>query len=240
MDQAAGDELVQAVLFEIGQDATAFISRVSGFRLFILKWREIIADDDTPLFSGRALVKGLGAPPDDERLVLLLVDVLQFSPADADEILQPVSAPVGDLLQQARSKLEDAFEKPRRAVIIEDEPLIAADLSDILASLGVEVAGTAPDSERGAALAKNEKPDIILADYNLDGERTGVDAVLNVQLTHSCPVIFITGYPDEVLSGKRVEPDFVIIKPYTVEAIRASVAHCLETDRYESAEWFDA
>jgi len=230
-DQFAGDELTRAVLAELAREGRmTFQTKADAFRVFIEKWREAASRDSAPLFTDAALIRSLGEPPSEARLVLLLSDAIGFPKDAVIEIIGSLSQRFEALLAEGRGVI--GSRPGARAVIVEDEPLIAADLADILQSMGVEVAGAARTAEAGARIAAEEKPDIVLADYNLDGDKTGVDAILTMQERHTCPVVFITGYPDDVLKGEAVEPDFVIVKPYRPEAVRAIVAHCLDTDRY--------
>jgi len=244
-DRLAGDEFARAVLAEMdwkggvlfelaAERGAAFASRTHAFRTFIEKWKAAFESPSSGLFTDRALIEAMGPPPTEERLTLILADILGFSLGEVEKILAPMSRPIDEVLTSARAAIEG--ERESTAVIVEDEPLIAADLAELLEGLHVNVVGSARTAEAGAAIALEKKPDILLADYNLDGAGTGVDAVMQIQESHDCPVVFITGYPDKVLSGDDVEPDFVIVKPYRPEAVRAAVAHCLETPRMEMTQ----
>jgi len=238
-DRLVGDELAIAVAAEANQknvNGAPPANRVEWFRRFIIRWREVIAEDAAPKpFSNSAFIKSMGPLPSEARLVLLLSDVCGFSAREVEEILQPLSRPYEDLLSEGRAIVRSARGE-KSALIVEDEPLIAADLKDVLEDMGVTVVGMARTAEQGARQALENSPDIVLADYNLDGQKTGVDAVAAFHDAHQCPVIFITGYPDEVLKGDEVEPDFVIVKPYRPEAVQAAVAHCLDAARYAAID----
>ncbi len=233
----AGDELASAVMAEATREGRAAgATRAELFREFILKWCEIV-DSDAPArpFSNVEYVKSLGPLPPQSRLVLLLSDICGLSQRDVEFVLAPLDKPFEELLAEGRSVVK-ANRGERTALIVEDEPLIAADLKDVLESMGVKVVGQARTAEQGAREAVKKMPDVVLADYNLDGQKTGVDAVVAFHERHDCPVIFITGYPDDVLRGEDVEPDFVIVKPYRPEAVQAAVAHCLDTMRFTTID----
>ncbi|PQA89365.1 response regulator [Hyphococcus luteus] len=236
-DRMAGDELANAVMAEAARTGRAAgATRAELFREFILKWREIVASDAPPKpFSNVEYVKSLGPLPSQSRLVLLLSDICGLSQRDVEYVLAPLTKPYEELLAEGRS-LVKAARGAHTALIVEDEPLIAADLKDVLENMGVKVVGQARTAEQGAREAVKKTPDVVLADYNLDGRKTGVDAVVAFHDDHDCPVIFITGYPDDVLKGDDVEPDFVIVKPYRPEAVQAAVAHCLDTMRFTTID----
>lgn len=234
-DRLAGDELADAVARDANravQDGEPPLTRAALFRRFVEAWREIVNRNTAPRpFSNAALVRGLGAAPDEPRMVLLLTDICGFTRNEVETILAPLSKAYDTLLAEGRSIVR-SVRRGANALVVEDEPLIAADLKDVLEDMGVAVIGMARTAEQAAREVIRKTPDIVLADYNLDGRKTGVDAVTAFQEQHSCPVIFITGYPDEVLKGEDVEPDFVIVKPYRPEAVQAAVAHCLDTERF--------
>lgn len=229
-DRLAGDEIVNAVLSGAHRPGET-PDRIEAFRQFFERWRALLASVSAPRpFSSAALVKGVGALPSERRLVVLLTDICEFARAEVERILAPLSADYAALLSEGRAEIR-ARRYARSALIVEDEPLIAADLRDIVEGMGLRVIATARTAEIASRSAESEAPDIVLADYNLDGAKTGVDAVLSIQERHDCPIIFITGYPDQVLSGRTVEPDFVIVKPYRPEAVRAAIGQCLDAHR---------
>lgn len=234
-DRFAGDELAAAVVAEVASHengaAEPASARAAMFRRFIAKWRTL-ADPSSPPkpFSNAEFVHSLGSLPGEGRLVLLLSDVCGLTRPEIEYALAPMTNSVEENLNAERGAIR-AGKYGGRAVIIEDEPLIAADLRDVLEGIGVNVVAMARTAEQGARETLLKTPDIVLADFNLDGQKTGVDSVLEFQSQHTCPVIFITGYPDAVLTGSQIEPDFVIAKPYSPEAVQAAVAHCLDTAR---------
>lgn len=227
---------MRVTLSEMKRDGrVAFSDKTEAFREFILKWRAATdAPSQTNVFTDAALLASMAPPPGEDRMVLLLTDVVGFSQREVEQILAPLSRSYEDLIAAGRQIV--GARRNASAVIVEDEPLIAADLRALLEEIGVSVAGVARSADEGAALTAKARPDVVLADYNLEGQKTGVDAILAMQETHRCPVVFITGYPDKVLAGEEVEPDFVIVKPYRPEAVRAAVAHCLETARISVIE----
>ena len=234
-DRFVGDELAAAVLADVDENnadrSEAVSPRADVFRRFVTKWRALANPVEAPKpFSNAEFVHSLGFLPTEERLVLLLSDVCGLTRSEVEFVLDPMERSFDENLNTAREAIRIG-KYGGRAVIIEDEPLIAADLRDVLEGIGVDVVALARTAEQGARETLSQAPDIVLADFNLDGRKTGVDSVLAFQNEHICPVIFITGYPDEVLTGKDVEPDFVIAKPYRPEAVQAAVAHCLDTAR---------
>ncbi len=227
-DRLVGDEFARATIAELqAVDGALLANPVASLRALVERWREAFsADAPAPLFSDAALIEASGEPPSPERMVLLLRDMLGFRPDETARILALAPADVRKLLETARARI--ASPREGSAVVIEDEPLIAADLEDLLTQMGVRVLATARTVKSGVAASIAQRPDIVLADSNLHGDETCLHAVAAISEVHACRTIFITGFADRVLSGDGVEPDFVIVKPYSTPAVRAAVAQCLD------------
>jgi CheY-like chemotaxis protein len=114
-----------------------------------------------------------------------------------------------------------------RVAIIEDEPLIAMDLENLVESLGHEVVGLARTRVEAVALARASRPGLVLADIRLADGSSGLDAVNEILETFGVPVIFITAYPETLLTGQRPEPAFLISKPFRAETVKAIVSQAL-------------
>jgi CheY-like chemotaxis protein len=147
-----------------------------------------------------------------QRQLLLLTSLEEMSVEQA----APVVALSPD---DARIALADAREKLRAAaatdvLIIEDEPIIAMDIEELVQSCGHRVVGTASSERQAVEIAGRSRPGLILADINLGIGGDGANAVARIQKIHSVPVIFVTAYPERLLTGDEVEPAFVITKPF--------------------------
>ena len=67
----------------------------------------------------------------------------------------------------------------------------------------------------------------MLADIQLADGSSGIDAVKDILEQISVPVIFITAFPERLLTGERPEPTFLITKPFQPNAIRAAISQAL-------------
>ncbi|MBY6200191.1 response regulator [Maritalea mobilis] len=113
-------------------------------------------------------------------------------------------------------------------LIIEDEGIIAMDLKSIVTGMGHNVTDTARTRDDAIAKGKARVPDLILADIQLADKSSGIDAV-NTLLAElgDRPVIFITAFPERLLTGERPEPAFLITKPYSEQQVRAAVSQAM-------------
>jgi two-component SAPR family response regulator len=115
-----------------------------------------------------------------------------------------------------------------RVMIIEDEAIIAMDLEAIVADMGHTVTGIARTADAAVNLYHTEKPHLIMSDIQLADGSSGIDAVNKiVEEDPNVPVIFITAFPERLLTGEGPEPAFLISKPYTEEQVRSAVSQAM-------------
>ena len=89
------------------------------------------------------------------------------------------------------------------------------------------------DQQRAVAVA-NGRLSLVLADIQLDGGGSGIAAAHEILQRYEVPVVFVTGFPERLLTGEGLEPAFVVPKPFTEAAIRTTIAHAL--DLYHAPE----
>lgn len=147
-----------------------------------------------------------------QRQLLLLTALEDVAPAIAGPILGMEPDQAGMQLAIAKERLRASAAAD--VLIIEDEPIIAMDLEELVESCGHNVVGTAGSEDEAVELARRTKPTLILADINLGAGGDGTNAVATILRTHYAPVIFVTAYPERLLTGEAVEPAFVITKPF--------------------------
>ena len=162
-----------------------------------------------------------------QRQVLLLTVLEGFTVADAAHILGVDIDTAERSLDEARRELQRVASV--RVLVIEDEAVIALDVADIVRNAGHEVVGIAATEKAAIDLAKKHSPHLVLADIQLRGADSGISAVNQIMKSMSVPVIFVTGFPERLLTGKQVEPAFVISKPFDPDLLRAAIAQALDT-----------
>lgn len=103
-----------------------------------------------------------------------------------------------------------------KILIVEDEMIIAANISLQLNELGYEVTGIVPRGEEALMHIKSETPDILLLDINLKGKLNGIETALEMQKTHDIPVIYLTANSDDAHfnRAKETHPYGFIAKPF--------------------------
>ncbi len=160
------------------------------------------------------------------REALLLHTVEEFSIEDTARIMSLGADETRALVEKARSEMRGAVSG--RVMIIEDEAIIAMDLESIVETIGHEVTGIARTRDEAVELGQESKPHLILADIQLADNSSGIDAVNDLlKVMPDVPVIFITAYPERLLTGERPEPAFLIAKPYTPPQVISAVSQAM-------------
>ena len=167
------------------------------------------------------------------RQAFLLISVEGFSEAEGAEILDVSDEEFEALLSQASEELSRQMETD--VMIIEDEPLIAMDIEQMVESLGHRVVGVARTHEEATELFRKTHPKLVLADIQLADGSSGIDAVNDILGVSAIPVIFITAFPERLLTGERPEPTFLVTKPFSNEMVKALIGQALFFDRQARA-----
>jgi CheY-like chemotaxis protein len=229
--QRSGDAFVQATLQALLADRSALSAavplRVALYKLFHSIWVSAQDFDDLPdpgSYAGTAAER-LRALTPLRRQGLLLTTIEGFSTEEAAKILGVDREEAARLIAEARQEID--HQTKSRLLIIEDEVLIAVDLSDIVSGLGHTVVATVDTAAKAVAAAREHRPDLILADIQLADGSSGIEAVEHILTSFRVPVIFITAYPDRLLTGNRPEPAFLIAKPYVENTVQAAVSQAL-------------
>jgi DNA-directed RNA polymerase specialized sigma24 family protein/CheY-like chemotaxis protein len=115
-------------------------------------------------------------------------------------------------------------------LIIEDEPMIALDLKDIMTSLGHRVTAIARTHREALDAIGDGDIGLVLADIQLADGSSGIEAVNDILNTIGVPIVFITAFPERLLTGERPEPTFLITKPFQPENIKAITSQALFFD----------
>ena len=93
--------------------------------------------------------------------------------------------------------------------------------------MGHNVVGIATTRTEAVDLARKSPPDLVLADIQLADGSSGIDAVKDILADITAPVIFITAFPERLLTGQRPEPTFLISKPFREETVKTTISQAL-------------
>jgi CheY-like chemotaxis protein len=229
--QVSGDRFATATLEALLEDLSAMeVSedpKVALFHAFHLVWTSAGAPLGEPdsAMSARAQAHMARLTPNSREALLLNV-IEGFSHDQIATIMQLDADEAAWLIGVAAAEMEHSV--GGKVMVIEDEAIIALDIVDIVEGIGHTVTGTARTRTEAVALAKRKKPDLILADIQLADNSSGIDAVNDILAQFAdIPVIFITAFPERLLTGERPEPAFLITKPFSEDQVRSAVSQAM-------------
>lgn len=213
--QVSGDACVRATLEAIlsspQQISNLHPPKIELFRLFHAVWNPI------------QNVSSHATRP--ERSALLLTTVEGLSLDEAGIVLNMLPTRIEQDVIKARAEIMDEIRG--NVMIIEDESIIAMHLQSLVEDLGHKVTGIATTHTEAVELFKAQNPDLILADIRLADGSSGIDAVKEIMEHYDVPTIFITAFPERLLSGERPEPTYLITKPFLPETVTATISQAL-------------
>ena len=237
--QAHGDNFVRATLEAIVAAPDQFPrdvdARLGLYRTFHAIWSSANVEEDPGAGSGNE-----SADPEDiararlsritplSRQALLLTAMEGFTPEDAGYLIGASPEEIETLVAEALAEIER--QTRAEVLIIEDEPIIAMDIETIVRDLGHTVTGVAVTRDEAVSQAMAKRPGLVLADIQLADDSSGIDAVKDILSEFNVPVIFITAFPERLLTGERPEPTFLITKPFQRSTVKAAIAQALFFD----------
>ena len=232
-DQTTGDHYVRVALEALAageRSLDADLSpRVALYRVFHAIWLSSGAQlearrEEGALTSDDAAQRLMRIAPR-SRQAFLLTALEGFTPTEAAQILDCDFGEVERLIADAQAEID--AELATQVLIIEDEPVIAADIEALVKELGHDVIDIAATRGEAVDAVARATPGLVLADIQLADGSSGIDAVKDILGRMDVPVIFITAFPERLLTGERPEPTFLITKPYTEEQVRLAASQAM-------------
>ena len=231
--QESGDTFVkatlEAALLDDDLQASLEEGRIPLYRAFNKIWSaahvEVVPVDELAGEHEAAALDRLARITPLSRQALLLTTLEEFSPHDAGVIMGLDTEEVESLVSEAIAEIDR--ESATSVLIIEDEPLISMQLEDLVRSLGHDICGTAATRTQAQEVVAEKTPGLVLADIQLADGSSGLDAVDDILAIDTVPVIFITAYPERLLTGDRPEPTYLITKPFQEDTVRAAISQAL-------------
>lgn len=231
--QESGDNFVVATLEAIIADNALFNvalePRQALYHAFHRIWSATPTNSRTEPADAEASTRRIAQLTPLPRQAFLLTALEEFDLEGVAAVLGTDRTTAGRLVDEAGREV--ARQIAARVLIIEDEPMIAMDIDEIIREIGHTCVGIAATRSEAVAMARSSKPDIILSDIQLADGSSGIDAVADILSERAVPVVFITAYPERLLTGERAEPTFLVTKPFQPSMVKAIVSQALFFDQ---------
>ena len=230
-DQSTGDNYVRVALEALAagerQLSPDMTPRVALYHVFHAIWSSTGAqlEDTSDLGDTTDASSRLMRIAPKSRQAFLLTALEGFTPSEAAQILSADAHGVERLIADAQAEID--AELATDVLIIEDEAIISADIESLVRELGHNVTATATTHDEAVDAVARHRPGLVLADIQLADGSSGIDAVKDILKRFDVPVIFITAFPERLLTGERPEPTFLITKPFQPETVKAAISQAL-------------
>ena len=134
-----------------------------------------------------------------------------------------------------------------RVLVVEDEGIIARDITHMLEQLGYEVSGEAGTGAEAIELASMVATDLVLMDIKLRGAADGIQTAAAIREQFGIPVVFLTSHADSetLRRANQTQPFGYVVKPFNEADLKVAVEvglnrHWLHQEAEEKQAWFDA
>ncbi len=123
-------------------------------------------------------------------------------------------------------------------VIVEDEPIIAEDIAMTLESLGYEVIDILDNADDAIVAVKQRKPDLMLLDINIEGDRDGIELAKIIKKDYHIPFVFLTSYYDDATLDRAIpmEPSGYIVKPFDKKDLKVNIELAIIKSKQQSKQ----
>jgi len=117
-----------------------------------------------------------------------------------------------------------------KIAIVEDEGIVAMDISKCLTSLGYDVAFISDSGEKVLEIIETARPDLILMDVELKGKLNGLDTARIIREKYNIHIVFLTAFEDETTLNKigELSPDGYLVKPFEDEHLEKTLMRVLK------------
>ncbi len=235
--QESGDAYIMQTLEALIADRSVLdvyeSPKTALYAAFLKLWNSVPvnASADPAGFNPAAAAadRNLQALTPKSRQAFLLISMEGFSTAETARILDAELREVNALIDQATREIADQIRTD--VLIIEDEPLVAMDLEAAMQEIGHAVIGVASTHTEAVKLAIEKRPGLVLADIQLADGSSGIDAVNDMLNAFAAPIVFITAFPERLLTGEKPEPAFLITKPFDPNVVKAITSQALFFDQ---------
>ena len=113
----------------------------------------------------------------------------------------------------------------QKVMIVEDESIVAMELTSYVSSLGYEVIGRVSSGEDACKLIAQDVPDVILMDVHIKGDIDGISLAQKVQEKYEVSIIYITAFNDDESIERAIatDPSAYLAKPFNRKELAASL-----------------
>lgn len=215
--------------FGLDKGEGARLSLYALLHLLFDEDRETGADDERhegrPVASPHPIERALATLPELYRRMYLLITLEELSQAEAAQVLHLTAADALVTLKEARERVRSAL--TQRVLVVEDNPVLAMEIGELVADMGHVVCGTAVNEQEALELLEAESPTLALLDVRLADGGSGVEIARRLRRVRSLRTIFVTAFDGDLEELGARHLGQIVRKPFTNDAIRAAISRAV-------------
>lgn len=121
----------------------------------------------------------------------------------------------------------------RSILIVEDESIVALEISKFIQELGYSVCGTASSAEKAYAIVEKEQVDLILMDVRIKGDEDGITCAQKIHESRAIPIIYISAFSDDATLDRAIltNPVAYLTKPFNRQELKVAIKIALKRFR---------
>jgi len=142
------------------------------------------------------------------------------------------------------SSVAEVHTSKPRLIVVEDDRIVALDLTGTLEDLGYHVAGTATRGEDAIDLSLSLRPDLMLMDVRLAGTIDGIEAAKSIRHASDVPIIYLTAHSDRDTLQRAADTNAsgYLVKPFKAPELRCAIEialhkHALDVRMHANDQW---
>lgn len=178
-----------------------------------------------PVASPHPIERALATLPEPLRRLYLLITLEELSLTEAAQVLHLTAAEAAASLKEARERVRTAL--TQRVLVVEDNPILAMEIGELVADMGHVVCGTAGNEQEALELLEAENPTLALLDVRLADGGSGVEIARQLRRKRSLRTIFVTAFDGDLEELGARHLGQIVRKPFTNEAIRAAISRAV-------------
>lgn len=229
--QTIGDGLVSDLIVDVYENPSRILAdlnpRIALYREFLVYFRHRINTDFMPRSTDKSanFDEAMKSHCEISRIAMLLAAVEGFNTGEVCEIMQIDEMTLASILELINLQL--SIKTGQKVCLIEDEPLIAMRIRELIQDMGYQVCSVSRTENQALVDLRRHNPDLIVSDVKLANGGSGFSAVRMFVETNEVPVVFVTAFPETLLTGNGPEPIFLVSKPFQPAMLRAAISQAL-------------
>jgi len=126
----------------------------------------------------------------------------------------------------------------KKILIVEDESLVALEISNVVQALGYNTCAIVSNAKKALQVVAVDTVDLILMDVYIKGDIDGISCAKEIKKSKDIPIIYISAFSDDDTLTRAIEtnPTSYLIKPFNIKELEIAIKIALKKSTTESGK----